>query len=181
MWESWVDPGQLADILEKAIKAISEGNDVFVGTKTGSGKSMTYESFPVIKPGSTVLVIAPLLTIMSEQSEKLQKLGFKATYIGKNVSENEVIEQGKYDFVFGSPEVLVGDTKWREILKSDVYQKHMALIVVDETHTVVVMSIFINIFFVDSLFMYSDYRRVPNENDANNLTKSVLNFLWKYF
>lgn len=122
---------------EKAIKAISEGNDVFVGTKTGSGKSMTYESFPVIKPGSTVLVIAPLLTIMSEQSEKLQKLGFKATYIGKNVSENEAIEQGKYDFVFGSPEVLVGDTKWREILKSDVYQKHMALIVVDEAHTVV--------------------------------------------
>ena len=36
-------------------------------TRTGSGKSLTYESIPVLISNTSVLVVAPLLTIMEEQ------------------------------------------------------------------------------------------------------------------
>ena len=31
----------------KSFKALADGKDVFIGTKTGSGKSLSYESIPV--------------------------------------------------------------------------------------------------------------------------------------
>ena len=33
----------LSDNQKTAISAVIDGNDIFVGTKTGSGKSLTYE------------------------------------------------------------------------------------------------------------------------------------------
>ena len=32
----------------KSFKALADGKDVFIGTKTGSGKSLSYESIPVL-------------------------------------------------------------------------------------------------------------------------------------
>ena len=104
----------------KSFKALADGKDVFIGTKTGSGKSLSYESIPVIFPGSLVIVIAPLVSIMKEQCSKLNKLGCNATYIGKEASESDQIIRGHFEFLFGCPEQLVGEVKWREMLKSDV-------------------------------------------------------------
>ncbi|XP_061184850.1 ATP-dependent DNA helicase RecQ-like [Saccostrea echinata] len=101
---------KLRENQEKAINAVLLNRDVFVGTRTGSGKSLVYESIPVIKPG-IVVIVAPLLSIMREQVEKLNNFGLAATYIRKNVEENERIEAGQYDFVFGSPERLVGERR----------------------------------------------------------------------
>lgn len=67
---------------------------------------------------------------------KLNKLGFKTTYLGKGSAENDKIEQGSYDFLFGSPEMCVGNQKWIDLLSS-VYQNKLKLIVVDEAHTVI--------------------------------------------
>ena len=39
----------LSDNQKTVMSAVIDGNDVFVGTKTGIGKSLTYECFPVIK------------------------------------------------------------------------------------------------------------------------------------
>ncbi len=116
------------------IKALYEKLDVFVCTNTGSGKSLIYESYPVICPGSCVLVIAPLVSIMTEQCERLSKLGFSATYIDKDEREKDDIINCQYDFLFGSPESLLGD--WRDMLKSQVWRDKLNLIVVDEAHTV---------------------------------------------
>lgn len=127
---------EITDNQRKAIAAVINGHDVFVGTRTGSGKSLTYECLPIARPKSITLVIAPLVTIMSEHCSKLERLGFRATYIGKDHSEMENIKRGLYDFVFGSPEILVGDVTWREVLKTQVYQEKLKLIVVDEAHTV---------------------------------------------
>lgn len=74
---------------------------------------------------------------MKEQCEKHNKLGFKTTYLGKGSAENDKIEQGSYDFLFGSPEMCVGNQKWRDLLLSSVYQNKLKLIIVDEAHTVI--------------------------------------------
>ncbi|XP_062615259.1 ATP-dependent DNA helicase RecQ-like [Saccostrea cucullata] len=80
----------LTDQQISAIDALKKGNDTFVGTKTGSGKYLVYESSPI---------------------ERM--------------------------FVFGSPELLVGDDKWREVLRNPIFTSKHQLIVVDEAHTVI--------------------------------------------
>uniref|UniRef100_K1Q7D6 Bloom syndrome-like protein n=1 Tax=Magallana gigas TaxID=29159 RepID=K1Q7D6_MAGGI len=82
---------EITDNQRKAIVAVINGHDVFVGTRTGSGKSLTNECLPIVRPKSITLVIAPLVTIMSEQCSKLERLGFRVTYIGK---ETENIKRG---------------------------------------------------------------------------------------
>ncbi|XP_041357539.1 Bloom syndrome protein homolog [Gigantopelta aegis] len=74
---------------------------------------------------------------MSDQCRKLTELDFRATYILKDVSETEAIQRGYFEFVFGSPEMLVSITEWRDMLKSTIYQDRLKMIVVDETHTVI--------------------------------------------
>ena len=121
-----------------AISGIKERKDVFVGTKTGSGKLLIYECVPILHgKDSITVVVAPLLSIMKEQTERLNSLGFKATYIGRDHTDDPGIKSGKFNFVFGSPEMLLSESEWRNMFLSDVYKKQLRLIVVDEAHTVV--------------------------------------------
>jgi ATP-dependent DNA helicase RecQ len=119
----------------QGIKAICSSKDVFVGLKTGSGKSLIYESIPIICPDACVVVVTALVSIMKEQTERLCKLGFSSTYIGRDPEDEGKVLEGGYQFIFGSPESLVGDTKWREILTN--LRGKVKVIVVDEAHTVV--------------------------------------------
>ena len=54
----------LTEAQKRSISGVKKGKDVFVSTRTGSGKSLTYECYPVVNPGKSVIVIAPLVTIM---------------------------------------------------------------------------------------------------------------------
>lgn len=120
----------MTDKQSKTISAIEQAKDVFLCTRTGSGKSLTYEYFPVLHPGKCVIVVAPLLFVMQEQCFKLNNLGFKATDFRES-------EQRAFDFVFGSPESFINNSNWREMLKSEIYQSKLQLIAVDEAHTVI--------------------------------------------
>ncbi|XP_062574182.1 uncharacterized protein LOC134236018 [Saccostrea cucullata] len=117
------------------IKAICDGKDVFVGLKTGSGKSMIYESLPLVCPDATIIVVTALVSIMKEQTERLSKLGFTSTYIGRDPSEEDAINEGYFQFIFGSPEAFVGERKWRDAVSN--LRDKIKVIVVDEAHTVV--------------------------------------------
>lgn len=48
---------------KKAIYSVSDRKDVFVGTKTGSGKSMTYECIPILFTGTCAVIITSLISI----------------------------------------------------------------------------------------------------------------------
>ena len=121
--------GDLRDIQLRGIRAIANGKDLFVGCKTGSGKSLIYETFPFLNPGSSVLVLAPLESIIKEQSERLQKIGFSVTSLTTELHDCES------DFIFGSPEAVLD--KYRASLLTKSFQKRVKLIVVDEAHTIV--------------------------------------------
>lgn len=49
----------------------------------------------------------------------------------------ERVTSGYYNFVLVSPEVLVGEAKWRDALKNPEFRKRHRLIVVDEAHTII--------------------------------------------
>ena len=78
--------------------------------------------------------MSPLLSIINEQCDYLKSLGFKACRLGASTSTDELIKQGQYSFVFGSPEVIVGDSSFRLTLQNELKTKIIA-IVVDEAHT----------------------------------------------
>ena len=86
-----------------------------------------------------MIVITPLITIMDKQTRKLEGLGFRTTYLRLDASQNELIENCEFDFVFGSPESFLNEKKkkWRDMLTSSVYQSKLGLIAVDVAHTVI--------------------------------------------
>ncbi|XP_062622050.1 uncharacterized protein LOC134283551 [Saccostrea cucullata] len=127
----------LTDQQISAIDALKKGKDTFVGTKTGSGKSLVYESSPIVLGENGVTtVLAPLNSIMSEQIERLNRLGYRAVQVS-NDTDKQAVMNGYFQFVFGSPELLVGDDKWREVLRNPIFTSKNQLIVVDEAHTVI--------------------------------------------
>ena len=127
---------QLTVQQKTAIQGVLDGNDVFMGTKTGSGKSLVYESVPILFGGGCCVVIAPLLSIMKEQCERLNSLNFRATYIGRDHKEDKGIKNGIFNFVFASPEMLLGEAGWKQMFLTEHFRKALKLLVVDGAHTV---------------------------------------------
>lgn len=73
---------------------------------------------------------------MSEQIERLNKLRYRDVQIS-NDKDRLAVTNGYFQFVFGSPEYLVGDDKWRDVLRSPIFTSKHHLKVVDEAHTVI--------------------------------------------
>ena len=61
----------------------------------------------------------------------------RAIYVGDvdSETENEVCD-GKYQLVYLSPEALLTNMTWRDMLQSPVYQQNLVALVVDEAHCV---------------------------------------------
>lgn len=72
-----------------------------------------------------LLVISPLLALMQDQVKKLTSVGLKAAYVGAEQEPGTLrdIEEGKYSFVFISPESTLSTERWRNVLLSDKYQR----------------------------------------------------------
>ena len=130
---------ELTSIQKRAITCCLRNEDVFLSTKTGGGKSMTYLSIPVVgrlrNKNWLVIVVSPLVSIMKEQTEMLRVLGVNAAYIGERANQApKDIFGGDMEVVFGTPEALVDDEKWRSMVQSSSHR--IKVIVVDEAHTV---------------------------------------------
>lgn len=126
---------KLTNFQQQAINALSEKRDVFVGTKTGSGKTVKYEGIGILNESVTV-VLAPLQNIMEKQVERLNKLNVSAIYIKSTQMHVTDVIAGEYTFIYGSPEILIDTIKWREMFRHPSFARKRSLIVVDEAHTI---------------------------------------------
>jgi ATP-dependent DNA helicase RecQ len=124
-------PGQ-AEIIE----SILAGRDTLAIMPTGAGKSLCYQIPALLLPGTTV-VVSPLISLMKDQTSKLDELGVDAAQMNSTIpvreqSENvEDILAARKEFVLTTPERLA-TAEFRETLK----QTAIDLIVVDEAHCV---------------------------------------------
>ena len=76
---------------------------------------------------------------MEDQVKWLRSRGFAAAYIGEsNDKDRSIIHgQGNFNFVYGSPESLADDSRFRDMFSQDFYRKNTLAIVCDQVHTVV--------------------------------------------
>ena len=132
---------QLTSYQSLVLHEFLSGKDVFVSLPTGSGKSLCYwvlpGAFDVLRKTreSIVLIVSPLIALMKDQVTNLKAKGVEAVYVGERCDMNRVYE-GRYPIIFISPEALLTDSKWRDVLLSQVYQHHLMAVVIDEAHCV---------------------------------------------
>ncbi len=124
------------DLQEEIIESVASGKDTLGLMPTGGGKSITFQVYSLAKPG-VCLVITPLIALMKDQVENLQKRKVKAVAIYSGMTRNEIeialnnVINGDYKFLYLSPERLK-NFYFRERLKT----MNVNLITVDESHCI---------------------------------------------
>jgi len=142
---------ELKDEQKKALFYLLSGKDVFVNLPTGFGKSLIYQLSPLVAEelsrrhyqkgnirSGIVLVISPLVSLIKDQVKGLQKRGIKASFIGAGQEEANFKEivNGEMNIVYSSPEAMLANDRWREMICSQVYQKNVVAVAVDEAHCI---------------------------------------------
>lgn len=118
------------------IDSILEGKDTFGLMPTGGGKSICFQ-IPAIMQDGICLVISPLVALMKDQVQHLQKLNLKAIALTGTIKSDEIIslldncEFGNYKFLYLSPERLQSD--W---ILGRIKNLPINLIAIDEAHCV---------------------------------------------
>ena len=131
----------------RVVESFLNGHDVFVSLPTGSGKSLCYcllpKAFDVLRSissvdtQSVVIVVSPLIALMKDQVRQMTERGVSAVYVGEAdaATETEVCN-GRFQLVYFSPEALLTNPTWWDMLQSPVYQNNLVAFVVDEAHCV---------------------------------------------
>jgi len=111
------------------------GGDAFVLMPTGGGKSLCYQ-LPALHRDGLCIVVSPLISLMKDQVDALESLGFRATAINSSLESDEwrrrvrELEGGAYELAYIAPEAL--DGRLRERLRACP----ISLVVVDEAHCI---------------------------------------------
>jgi ATP-dependent DNA helicase RecQ len=123
-------PGQ-RDVIE----AVLAGRDCIAVMPTGAGKSLTFQ-IPARLMSGTVLVLSPLISLMKDQVDALQAVGFRATAINSSLPREEWVQRveglvrGDFELVYLAPEALHGS------LRDRLRDAPLSLMVVDEAHCI---------------------------------------------
>jgi ATP-dependent DNA helicase RecQ len=125
---------EFLDAQEEVISAIVAGSDALVVMPTGGGKSLCYQLPALLLEGTTV-VVSPLIALMKDQVDALQRRGISATLINSTLSPPEqqerirALARGEYKLVYIAPERF----RSRSFLEA-LGQSTIALFAVDEAH-----------------------------------------------
>ena len=71
------------------IEAVLRGEDAVVVMPTGAGKSLCYQVTALLLPGTT-LVVSPLIALMKDQVDALERKGIAVTLINSTVGRGEM-------------------------------------------------------------------------------------------
>lgn len=121
---------------EEIIQSVVNGIDTLALLPTGGGKSVCYQ-IPGILRGGTSLVISPLIALMKDQVDGLNKKGITAAAIHSGLQKEEVknilqdAADGRFQFLYCSPERLES-----QLFKEFLSHIPVQLLVVDEAHCI---------------------------------------------
>ena len=124
-------PGQ-----REAIEGLLESRRLLLVAPTGGGKSLCYQLPALMLPGTTV-VVSPLIALMRDQVDALERLGISATFLASTLDGAEMarrldkLESGALQMIYVAPERLVF-ARFREILR----RIECPLFAIDEAHCI---------------------------------------------
>ena len=124
-------PGQ-----REAVETLLDTGRLLLVAPTGGGKSLTYQLPAALLPGTT-LVVSPLIALMHDQVQALEKRGVAATYLASTLDGDELrrrmqgIANGDYKLVYAAPERLAYPG-FRSLLQ----KINCPLVAVDEAHCI---------------------------------------------
>ena len=111
------------------IAKVVQKRDVFAQLPTGFDKSLTFQLLPTMCKSHRslgyefpqhplVVIVSPLMNIVEDQVMWLRSLGFVAAFVGgwKAKDGETMAGERNFNFIYGSPESLVGDEAWRNAL-----------------------------------------------------------------
>jgi ATP-dependent DNA helicase RecQ len=124
-------PGQ-----REVIETIVGGRDCLCVMPTGGGKSLCYQ-LPALMLDGLTLVVSPLIALMKDQVDQLQRLGLSVTFINSTLpaaeqfARLEEMAAGQYRLVYVVPERFRSQ-KFLESVKA----AGVKLLAVDEAHCI---------------------------------------------
>lgn len=142
---------------EEAIRSLLDKQHTLAIMPTGAGKSLIYQFAALllgaglapahigadVKPTPTTLVISPLIALMKDQVDALNRKGIPATFINSAIPTAEqnqrltLLSQGKYQLVYVAPERLRSVTFLRSLgTDGSRTRPALSLLAVDEAHCI---------------------------------------------
>lgn len=125
---------EFLDGQETVMASILSGRDTMVIMPTGGGKSLCYQLPAMVMDGVTV-VVSPLIALMKDQVDALERRGIPATLINSSISLGaqqeriDALRRGDYKLVYVAPE------RFRSrAFTNALRQVQIALVAVDEAH-----------------------------------------------
>lgn len=128
--------GQFRPGQKEVIHHVLEGRPTLAVMPTGQGKSLCYQ-LPALLLNGTALVVSPLVALMKDQVDGLQRRGVSAAYVNSSQPEStrSAVErdlgEGRFQLVYVAPERF-RSTSFRRALS----RIHLSLFAVDEAHCV---------------------------------------------
>jgi ATP-dependent DNA helicase RecQ len=124
-------PGQ-----EEVINSILSGSDTLAVMPTGGGKSLCYQ-LPAILMKGTAIVISPLIALMKDQVDALEKNNIPSTFINSSLDWDELkirlerAERGQYKLLYIAPERLESN-RFLEMIRN----LNISFLAIDEAHCI---------------------------------------------
>ncbi|MDO8261027.1 MAG: ATP-dependent DNA helicase RecQ, partial [Candidatus Magasanikbacteria bacterium] len=121
---------------EKVIDNILAGKSTVVIMPTGGGKSLCYQLPALVLDGVTI-VVSPLIALMKDQVDSLERAGIPSTFINSAISPKEVasrieeVKQGNYKLLYIAPERFYS-REFCQILS----EIKVSLFAIDEAHCI---------------------------------------------
>ncbi len=121
---------------EEVVRTVLEGRDALVVMPTGGGKSLCYQLPALIRKG-TALVISPLIALMKDQVDVLQKRGIAASLINSTIPWTEQrqvfkrLEAGDLKLLYVAPERF----RQKEFLHT-LSRSVISFVAIDEAHCI---------------------------------------------
>ncbi len=121
---------------EEIIQSVLDGKDTLALLPTGGGKSICFQ-VPVLAQEGICIVISPLIALMQDQVQNLNKRNINAVAIYTGMHYREIDRMldncvyGNVKFLYLSPERLTTD-----IVRERIKKMNVSLLAVDEAHCI---------------------------------------------
>lgn len=135
---------RLTEFQVSAVQSACSGNNTAVYLPTGSGKTMCFWLVSFMKAymnglqeSQITIIISPLVSLMKEQTSKLEQKGISAVYISAEQTQANVhkAKSGLFNFVYLTPEQSTTED-WKVSLRKLNSLKKIGLFVIDEVHSI---------------------------------------------